>query len=115
MVGGDMNLTLSIQEVFGVPSQTGSQSGFFSSLFEKPHLVDIDPTKLVPTWMNFRTRENAISKRLDRFFILELMIKEGFLVKPSVEEGGLSDHRPILLSISIGNEILPALLKFNPV
>jgi hypothetical protein len=67
LVGGDLNFTLSLREVWGENPRVDSQSGFFLSFMEKHHLVDIEPVKLMPTWHNFRTDKEAVAKRLDRF------------------------------------------------
>jgi hypothetical protein len=53
------------------------QSRFFSSFLEKARLVDIEPVKLSPTWRNFRTGNEEVEKRLDRFLIFEALLNLG--------------------------------------
>jgi hypothetical protein len=54
--------------------QVDCLSSYFIRKMEEVGLLDIEPTKLTPTWRNKRTGEARISKRLDRF-----LISEGFL------------------------------------
>jgi hypothetical protein len=63
-------------------------------------MVDVKPSKLVLTWQNFRSIEEAISKRLDHFLVSESLLESHFLMKPWVGSGGLSDH--LTNSVEIG-------------
>jgi hypothetical protein len=69
VVGGDLNFTLSSREVWGESSREDQQGGFFQSFLEKLHLVDLEPTKITPTWRNLRTGNEAVAKRLDIFLV----------------------------------------------
>jgi hypothetical protein len=62
IIAGDLNITISSDEVWGGSSQAGSLDGFFKDLFQSKNLIDIQPTKLVPTWRNGRTGNDAIAK-----------------------------------------------------
>jgi hypothetical protein len=60
-------------------------------------LVNLEIVKLSPTWRNFRSGNDVVAKRLDRFLIFEKILDMGLKRKAKVEEGGSSDHRPISL------------------
>jgi hypothetical protein len=77
VVGGDLNLTLSLREVWGAHPRVDRKSVFFQSFFEKANLVDIEPVKLSPTWRNFRTGDEEVAKRLDRFLVSEALLNLG--------------------------------------
>jgi hypothetical protein len=71
--------------------------------------------KMVPTWRNFHSNEETISKRLDRFFISENLLTFMFLFKSWVSFGGLSDHLRVLFHMAMGRDKPPTPLKFNRV
>jgi hypothetical protein len=74
VVGGDLNLTLPLREVWGAFPLSRPTWRFLCILFlEKYHLADMEPIKLVPTWRNFHTNEEAVAKRLDRFMVSEAL------------------------------------------
>jgi hypothetical protein len=75
VVGGNLNFTLSPREVWGESSKEDQQRGFFLSLLENLHLVDMKPAKITPTWRNFKIGNEAISKRLDRFLVSESFLE----------------------------------------
>ena len=88
------------------------QSGFFLFLLENSRLVDIEPVKLSPTWRNFKTGDEEVGKRLDRFLVYEALLNLGSNFRIGVEVGGISDHHPISLHWSSGFESPPFPLKF---
>jgi hypothetical protein len=69
IVGGDLNFTLSAREVWGDLARSDPLADYFSSLILSSGLVDIQPTKMAPTWRNGRAGTTGISKRLDHFFL----------------------------------------------
>jgi hypothetical protein len=54
-------------------------SGYFIRKLEVVGLLDIEPTKLTPTWRNKRIGEDKIAKRLDHFLISEGFLDELFM------------------------------------
>ena len=100
ILGGDLNLTLTTRESWGEKARQDSLALYFQFFFEKEHLVDVKPLKLEPTWHNKMGGPQAISKRLDRFLIKDILLNENQIIKSIVEIGGCSDHRPISLLIS---------------
>ena len=49
ILGGDLNLTLTMGEVCGENSRKDALGNFFLDFFEKRKLVDVVPLKLEPT------------------------------------------------------------------
>jgi hypothetical protein len=62
IIGGDLNFSMSLQEVWGLNPRLDAQIIFFNAFIQANRLVYIDPHKLTPTWYNFRMREEAISR-----------------------------------------------------
>jgi len=54
---------------------------------------------LVSTWRNLRGGKEGLSKRLDIFLVVDLIIIQRQRMKTWVEGGGDSDHLPILLQL----------------
>jgi hypothetical protein len=77
--------------------------------------VDVAPTYMVLTWRNGRMGESSISKRLDRFFMVEDLIGPTMRYRSWVESTYISDHVPIFLQldIDIPKNVHP--FKFNSV
>jgi hypothetical protein len=65
VIGGDLNFTLSLREIWGPNPREDRHKGFFLSFLEEESLVNLEPVKLSPTWRNFRTRIDVVAKRLD--------------------------------------------------
>ena len=114
ILGGYLNLTLSEKEKWGATTRQDSLSAFFAVMFDSKELVDLQPLKLTPTWRNNRCGEQAISKRLDKFFISKNLLSGCMIVKTWVEVGGLFDRLPILLRLQGPKRKPTALFKFNP-
>jgi hypothetical protein len=62
----DLNIVLSSDEVWGGSSGFGITKFYNKNLFTFNNLIDIKPTKLIPTWRNGRCGQDAIARRLDR-------------------------------------------------
>ena len=107
LIGGDLNLTLSEKENWGISARRDDLSSYFANLFESMELVDIQLLKLMPTWRNNKSGDQAISKRLDRFMLSENLLSGSLIIRTWVEVGGLSDHLPVLLQIQ-NPQIKPA-------
>ena len=70
-MAGNFNFTMSSDETWGLGNHVDHLYDYFVSLFEDVRLIDIVPNVLVPTWSNSRCGGACISKRLDRFFMVE--------------------------------------------
>jgi hypothetical protein len=76
-------------------------------------LIDIKPTKVVPTWRNGRIGQGAVARRLDRFLVAEDLLNDTGLYRSWVEFPYISDHAPVLLQLDLppAYKIYP--FKFN--
>ena len=69
ILGGDLNFSLGIFEYWGTHAIPNPLAEFFSSKLEAVDLINIQTTKIQPTWRNRRTGDPALARRLDRFLI----------------------------------------------
>jgi hypothetical protein len=88
--------------VWGTTPREDLERGFFLSLLEKTRLFN---------FQNFRTGNEEVAKRLDRFLISESLMAMGFRFKSKVVEGRISYHRPIILQRRTSSKAPPASLK----
>jgi hypothetical protein len=102
IIGGDLNLTLSSQEVWGKKARIDPLAGFFSQLFTRAGLVDVLPCQLKPTWRNGHLGSEGISKCLDRFLVAENLLEGVCRFRSWVLNANFTDHNPVCLQI-VGN------------
>jgi hypothetical protein len=69
IIGGDLNFSLGEEEIWGPSAHPDPQTTLFSHLLATNSIIDIVPTKLLPTWRNLRTVDAHVAKRRDRFLI----------------------------------------------
>ena len=69
ILGGDLNYSLGLSEIWGDKARMDSLSDFFSKLMDDFGLMDIDMTILLPTWSNRRVGLDNICKHLDRLLV----------------------------------------------
>jgi hypothetical protein len=100
VVGGDLNFIMGVSEIWGIAAQEDCLLRLFLKKLEEVGLLDVEPTKLTPTWTNRRIGEAHIAKRLDRFWISKSILKEATRIKHWVSLGGELDHHPIMLEIA---------------
>jgi hypothetical protein len=98
-MAGDLNLTINLEEIWGETTHVDSLVGFFKELFSKNKLVDVAPAQVVPTWRNGRSGTEGISKRLDRFYVVENVLSTSCRFLSWVEYPFISDHAPIFLQL----------------
>ena len=84
ILGGDLNLTMSSSKVWGKNNRADSLGPYFRHMFEQKGLVDVAPIKIIPTWRNKRSGDQGVSKRLDRFLVLEHLIGSNLILKASL-------------------------------
>jgi hypothetical protein len=99
IAGGDLNLILSAEENWGGGFVPGATEDFYRNIFVSNKLTDILPAQLTPTWRNGRSGTDAISRRLDRFFVAEEYLSSSDLPASWVEHPFFSDHAPIFLQL----------------
>ena len=114
VLGGDLNLSLGVSEVWGPKAFPDALANFFIQSFAKKNLLDIISPKVSPTWRNKRVGVQRVAKRLDRFLVVERLANGVEVVRQWVGSGGISDHSPIFLELR-GRSHKPASpFKFNP-
>lgn len=69
LIVGDLNLTLSMDEIWGSNRKKDPIAERLKNDFLKRNLVDVIPSQMRPTWENGRNDEAYVAKRLDRFLI----------------------------------------------
>lgn len=113
ILGGYLNLTLGIVEIWGPKAILDSLSGFFKHYLAQLDLFNIEPIILNPTCRNRRSGEHRIAKRLDHFLVGEDIVFS--LISQAsqwVDWGGESDHNPVVLEIKGGMHKHPIPFKF---
>jgi hypothetical protein len=112
---GDLNITLSAEEEWGITNFSGSLVDHLKALFQSKNLVDIHLDKLVPTWRNGRQGSQAISKRLDRCLLSDSLLISKDFYRSWLEYPFISNHAPIVfqMDLVVANKIYPS--KLNPI
>jgi len=72
---------------------------FSSHLCVSSHLVDVEPSNIIPTWCNGRKRDEGITKNIDIFFILDFLVDDPFPLKSWVGSRIISYHMSILINL----------------
>jgi hypothetical protein len=68
IMGGDLNFTLSIAEVWSQNSHHDPLESYFSNLMEKHNLINLVPKKIFHTWRNGRKETCMIEKKARLIF-----------------------------------------------
>jgi len=105
ILGGDLNFTLNANEVWGVKAKLNPHEDFFHSLLEDEGLVDLALCPLKPTWRNGREGVDGILKRLDRFMLNQVFMRERYRSRSWVINSIISDHNLIFLQVE-GSDLL---------
>ena len=78
---------------------------FFKSKMEEHKLVDIIPNVLSPTWLNGSFGASSLSKRLDRFLMVEDLCDEFGKYRTWYHSLGFSDHKAIILQLDFDKSL----------
>jgi len=113
ILGGDLNFSLGFSEVWGTHARTDPLTSFFTQKLAECNFLDLEPIKLKPTWRNNRVGEAGVAKRLDRFLIKDILLKNPLQMKQWIGHGGISDHYLIFLEVRKGSNKPPSPFKFN--
>lgn len=95
ILGGDLKFSIGFAESLGHNAQRDNLLELFEKILEDHNVINIPSTKIQPTWRNNRTKEDNLSRRLDRFFIKEHQMNMGHRIRQWVDSGGISNHRLI--------------------
>jgi hypothetical protein len=115
ILAGDLNFSLSTDEIWGSTVVIDPLASFFKDLFANTSLVDVAPSQLVPTWRNGRMGDSNISKHLDRFFVAEGFLGPVSRYRSWVGSSYISDHAPVFFQLDIGFPKTVYPFKFNPI
>jgi len=115
IIGGDLNMTLGLSEVWGGTSLEDPLSPYFRHLFSSNDLVDISLDLLAPTWRNGRTGGENVAKRLDRFLISGGLIDRFGRYRSWTTPEGIYDHLPVSLQVDFLFNRVHYPFKFNKV
>jgi len=76
IIAGDLNFSTGIDEFWGVSALIDSQAAFFRDLFLRHYLINVNPTKVVPTWRNCIIGADGIQKWLDMVYASTELLNE---------------------------------------
>ena len=76
-------------------------------------LGDIKPSKGKFTWTNKRVGPGHIVARLDRFLVHTSFLTLGLFANSEILQACTSDHKPISLSLTPGENMGPIPFRFN--
>eukprot|EP00253_Pinus_taeda_P007836 PITA_07836 len=113
ILGGDLNFSIGTAETWGPSAREDLLSDFFTNALLSHNLIDVNLIKVKPTWRNRRIGEGRVAKWLDRFLISEYLLSNIPMFRQWVDEGGNSDHFPILLEFQKPPSKPASPFKFN--
>jgi hypothetical protein len=95
VLGGDLNFTLSLKEVWGKHPKRDPLEDFFPTGFLLITWWTRSPQKSPRHGGKGRKGGDLVAKRLDRFLVEENMLANLWIIKLLVTIGGNSNHMPI--------------------
>ena len=107
VLAGDMNVTLALWEKKGGSLARDQAREWVEDIMLEWELEDIKPTKGKFTWSNKRVGPRHISARLDRFLVQSSFLTLGLFASSDILQACTSDHKPISLTLSIGENLGP--------
>jgi hypothetical protein len=113
ILGGDLNFSLGLSEVWGLHARVDPLAGYFGQKLVDCKLIDLEPTLLKPTWRNNRVGEDGVAKRMDHFLIADSFLEKQLTMKQWIGSGGISDHYPIFFEFRQGPKNPASPFKFN--
>ena len=67
VIGGDLNFTLGVHEIWGPSARSDPLAAFFKTLLQNLKLVDLNPQNIKPTWSNKRTGDDSVISQINLF------------------------------------------------
>jgi hypothetical protein len=114
IVAGDLNFIVSVGEVWGGKARLDPLAWYFKEIFQEKGLVDITPIDCGPTWRNGRSGMEEISKRLDKIYMAEDLLKVVGRHRSWVAMPFISDHAHVLLQLDNCLRRVTFPFKLNP-
>jgi hypothetical protein len=75
IIGGDLNFSLGVAELWDQWAQPNSLLDYFSHKLSELGLIDITPIRAIPNWRNNRMGEGYIAKIIDHFLTEEKLLE----------------------------------------
>lgn len=113
ILAGDLNLTLSTNEIWGSKAKHDPLATHFSSLFQDSGLINVFPASMAPTWRNGRVNNKGIVKRLYHFLLVENLIPCFSRYISCVGFENISNNFSVFLEIEFQRYFTPSLLQPN--
>ena len=101
IVAGDLNVTLAANEKKGGTLVRDPSREWVEELILGWDLIDIKFVKGTFTWTNKRSGLGHVAARLDRFLVHSSFLSLGLLASSKILPHCTSDHKPILLELTI--------------
>jgi endonuclease/exonuclease/phosphatase family metal-dependent hydrolase len=115
IIAGDLNFTVSANEVWGSKARLDPLVECFKETFKALGQVDIAPSLYAPTWCNGRGGSKGIAKRLDRVYMSEELVSSVGRYRSWVAYLYISDHAPVVLHFYDGQHQIMDPFKLNPI
>eukprot|EP00253_Pinus_taeda_P002539 PITA_02539 len=109
----DLNITLAAKEKKGGLLVKDPARECAEDLILDWDLEDIKPTSRKFTWSNKRLGLGHIATRLDRFLVQSSFLSCGLMATSKILPNYTSDHKPILLELSLDGNLGPIPFRFN--
>ena len=113
IIAGDLNVTLAAEEKKGGSPVRDPAREWVEDLILEWDLEDIKPPRGKFTWTNKRRGPGHISARLDRYLVQSSFLTFGLLAASKILANYTSDHKPILLELSLGENLGPIPFRFS--
>eukprot|EP00253_Pinus_taeda_P012315 PITA_12315 len=114
IIAGDLNVTLDIDEKKGGSIVRDPAREWVEDIMLGWDLEDIKLSSGKYTWSNKRTGPNHIAARLDRFLVHSSFLTSGLMASSKILPNLTSDHKPILLELSLDCNLGPIPFRFSP-
>eukprot|EP00253_Pinus_taeda_P034931 PITA_34931 len=111
---GDLNVTLALDEKKGGSIVRDPAREWVEDIMLGWDLEDIKPSSGKFTWSNKRIAPNHIAARLDRFLVHTSFLTCGLMASSKILPNLTSDHKPILLELSLDINLGPIPFRFSP-
>lgn len=114
IIAGDLNVTLDVNEKKGGSIVQDPSREWVEDTILGWDLVDIKPSNGNFTWTNKRLGPGHIAARLDRFLVHSNFLTLGLHGSSKILPNCVSDHKPILLDLSVDENLGPIPFRFSP-
>ena len=111
----DLNVTLAAGEKKGGSPVRDQSKEWVEDIILDWELEDIKPSHGKFTWTNKRRGPGHITTHLDRFLVQSSFLTFDLMESSKIFPIYTSDHKPILLKLSMGKNLGPIPFRFSPI